>query len=128
MMHCQSSVEPASKGLLLEALQLGLILYGRRGVALLPVLLKQGLERLMCLLMHRQSPKVAQMTKQLPAQVQVMTVQEQVQRAVGPDVSLLLALALKQPQQLLRQLLAPAEGAPEVVPPLKEPMLLQLPK
>ena len=65
-MHCQSSAEPASKGLLLKALQLGLIQYTKGGVALLPVLLKQGLDRLMCLLMHRQSPKAAQLTKQQP--------------------------------------------------------------
>lgn len=127
-MHCQSSVEAASKGLLPKALQLGLIQYTKGGVALPPVLLKQGLGRLMCLLMHRQSPKAAQRTQQLPTQVQVMRVQTQVQSAVGPDVSLLLALALKQPQQLLGELLAPAEGAPEVVPPLKGLTLLQLPK
>ena len=90
-MHCQSSAEAASKGLLLKALQLGLFQYTKGGVALLPVLL--------------------------------MRVQAQVQRA---DVSLPLALALQQPQQLLGQLLAPAEGAPEVLPPLKESMLLQL--
>ncbi len=125
-MHCQSSAEAASKGLLLKALQLGLIQYTKGGVALLPVLLTQRLERLMCLLMHGQSPTAAQLTKQLPTQVQVMRVQAQVQRAVGPDVSLPLALALQQPQQLLGQLLAPAEGAPEVLPPLKESMLLQL--
>ena len=126
-MHRQSSVEAVSKGLLLEALQQGLILYARGGAALLPVLLKQGLERLMCLLMHRQSPKAAQMTKQLPTQVQVTRVQMRVQRAVRPDASLLLTTALQQQlPQLLRQLPAPAEGAPEVVPLLKESMLLQL--
>ncbi len=61
-----------------------------------------------------------------------MRVQAQAQRPVGPDVSLLLTKALQQPQQLSQKLLglllAPAEGAPEVVPPLKDLMLLHLSK